>query len=734
MNKTDKIAHIRKSDKCIQSIYEHALGVAELAEKFTSEIGMPQWGHYMGMLHDKGKEKKDFQTYIKVCNDLPTTTRLYGDKTHAYVGALLAKKYFPKGYPFVSYALAGHHSGMPDYTQLQVLLERNLPNEITEEDIPNSPLLPTYSVPIQKSDINHIYRMLYSCLVDADYLDTEAFMNIEQAQLRPHGSSLQTLLLLLEERLKELSENCADTVVNRIRKKIQDECRLAGDKPSGIYSMTVPTGGGKTLSSVLWALLHAIHNQKKRIIISIPYTSIITQTAAELKQIFGKENVLEHHSNLQISDKDDDETEIGKKLAAENWDFPIIVTTNVQLLESMYSSHPASCRKLHNIANSVIIFDEIQTLSGERLQPIINALKTYHRLFGISLLFTTASQPTLEGIRPGHSKDLNGFEHIEEIIPENWKLHESLKRVNISFNENPMSYEAIANKLMKQQRVLCIVNTRKDASELYARLPKASNTERHFHLSRMMCAEHIDSTIRQIKDLLKRDNTTPIRVISTQLIEAGVDIDFPVVYRQETGLDSILQAAGRCNREGKLPQLGYTEVFKIEGRRVPVGTLSFANQARINMKVPSDWFSPEAIRDYFTHFYHQIPTFDKGININSCDYTIEFMLENNLQELMFDTADKAFKLIENNGISVIVNFENSSSLISQLKRGEINKNIFRKLNRYTVNITQTDFKECLSTGMIEAVGNLYYLTDKQQYDPNVGLKTNNYLAEETLII
>lgn len=738
MKKQVIISHIRKSDQTLQSNEDHSKGVAVWAERFTREIGMPGWGHFLGELHDKGKEKHDFQTYIRIMNDIPTETGNYQDKTHAYVGALLAHKLFPKGYPFVAYALAGHHAGMPDFLSLKECLKKPLPAEISLEGLPESPDIPATLLKAMRGKpymLNHLLRMLYSCLVDADYLDTECFMQQDMARLRGSKTNLNELLHRLETHLAQLAEQSPDTPVNQIRKQVQDACRKSAEGPIGIYSLTVPTGGGKTLSSVLWALLHAVKHGKKRIILSIPYTSIITQTATVLRAIFGEENVLEHHSNLQLNEQvADEESALRKKLATENWDFPIIVTTNVQLLESMYASHPAACRKLHHIAHSVILFDEAQTLPAERLQPIVDALQTYHRLFDVSLLFTTASQPTLEGIREGHTEQLQGFDKIEEIIPVSWKLHERLKRVRLHFRKEAINYEAIANDLMLQHRVLCIVNTRKDAGEIFSRLNAPKEGAFHFHLSRMMCSEHLDKTLQKIKETLKQNNSTPVRVVSTQLVEAGVDMDFPVVYRQEAGLDSILQAAGRCNREGRLPKLGHTEVFRLEGRPVPPGTLSFANQARLNMAVPNDWFAPQAMTDYFTHFYHLIPTFDrKDKDKEGVLWSMKQLLYKP-QELMFDTADQIFQLIDNKGYSVVMPYNESIELRKRLEQGELNATLFRKLNRFTVQLTERDLKVFLSAGMIEPIHGLYFLIDSAQYDEKVGLKWNNHWMNETLIV
>ena len=734
MENTQIISHIRKEDLAIQTNKAHSCGVAERAELFTQALGMPGWGTFLGLLHDKGKEKKDFQTYIRLMNEFPADSRTYQDKTHAYVGALLAKRLFPKGYHFVAYALAGHHAGMPDSYSLEELLKKDLPEEVSWDGLPDVPSPPSYLRQMQQPDLNHLFRMLYSCLVDADYLDTENFMMPGQARLRNNQTSLADLLPKLEVYLQNLAERSADTPVNRIRKQVQDVCRQAAERPSGVYSLTVPTGGGKTLSSILWAMLHAIRQGKQRIILSIPYTSIITQTAAVLKKIFGDDQVLEHHSNLAVDETDvSDETALRKKLATENWDFPIIVTTNVQLLESMYASHPSACRKLHNIANSVLLFDEVQTLPGERLQPIVDALRTYQRFFGVSLLFTTASQPTLEGVRPGHQADLLGFEKIEEIVPATWHLHEKLRRVHLHFCTSPLTYQEISEQLLQHPRVLCIVNTRKDAGEIFSRLGESEPGALHFHLSRMMCAEHLDHTLHEIKEALQRDASTPIRVVSTQLVEAGVDMDFPVVYRQEAGLDSILQAAGRCNREGKLPELGRTEVFQIEGRRVPLGTLNYANQARLNMPAPKDWFSPEAMKDYFTHFYHQIPTFDKKEEgKDGLKWTMQELLYS-VKKLMFDTANHVFRLIDSKGYSVVVHYGESDTLMNHLKNGVFDPLLFRRLNRYAVQLNEHDFKAFVEAGMIESVQGLYYLSDSAQYHSSVGLKLDNHWIDEILI-
>jgi CRISPR-associated endonuclease/helicase Cas3 len=379
------------------------------------------------------------------------------------------------------------------------------------------------------------------------------------------------------------------------------------------------------------------------------------QTAATLKAIFGEENVLEHHSNVNPDDIKKREQRERMQLATENWDYPIIVTTNVQLFESLFSNKRSDCRKLHNIVKSVLILDEIQTLPLNFYKPIVHTLDTICRLFDTSILFTTASQPVLTGRIEGTNPSV-GFDalnSVHEIIPADAKLHDKLRRVELDINETPKSYDEIATELAKHQRVLCIVNTRRDAKELYERLPKEGIC---LHLSRMMCPAHVAATIKHIKRALKENSDSPIRVIATQLVEAGVDIDFPVVYRQEAGLDSILQAAGRCNREGK-NGICTTHVFSLgKEHSLPPGFISQTNSARLNMVGRYDWFAPETMTAYFKQLHCRIANFDKQ----------------QIQELLykpaceFEEAANRFHLIDDQTILVLVNWHDSINLYQRL--------------------------------------------------------------------
>lgn len=721
------ISHIKKSDtgeiECFQSNEEHCKEVAELAKEFASEFGMGEWGYILGLLHDKGKEKKEFQEYIQDVNGISGHKNYTHDgKAHAYVGAIMAKKlYGNSALSFFCNPIASHHRGLYDYYELEKLVNKPWPEDVIQETKRCKLTQPSFKM--EKEDCHHLSRMLFSCLVDADYLNTEAFMNEAEARMRGSHTPLLAMTLPLEKYIERLQHDAEDSEVNRIRRKVKERCNMMSAQPKGFFSLTVPTGGGKTLSSLVWALRHAVHNGMKRIIIAIPYTSIIVQTASILKQIFGEEAVLEHHSNFDPKSLKSKEMHHKAKLATENWDYPIIVTTNVQLFESMFSNKSSDCRKLHNIANSVILLDEVQTLPTEFLQPIVDALKSYQRMFGISVLFTTASQPVLSGLIEGCNPKaaFQGIDNITEIIPKEYALHDKLRRVCLEIDDNSSTYDEIAERLSHHDKVLCIVNTRNDAREIYERLPKEGLT---IHLSRMMCPRHVSKAIQEIKQALSDISETVIRVVATQLIEAGVDIDFPVVYRQEAGLDSILQAAGRCNREGKL-DMATTYVFSIATEHILHGSIKDANNARLNMKNVDDWFAPETMTDYFRQLYCRKETFDKQ-DVKTLLYKPT--------EMCFEEASKEFRLIEETGKTVVVNMGDSMELIERMKNDGITYSLIKRLSQYSVNIHDRDFQKLLSYGAIEeCIEGIYVVNDRAQYDENIGLRLDNHWMNEILM-
>lgn len=718
------IAHLKlEPEPIIQSIEDHRDHVADLASNFAEAFGSGSLAYLAGWLHDKGKERDSFQNYIRKENGLPTNGKAIGEHEHAFVGGLIAAQK-PLHSLHLANIIMGHHRGLYDEDALKdAIKRRTVPKEIKIDPLPISPSSP--HIQLRPEDLHHYVRMLFSCLVDADRLDTEAFMNPSQALLRGHGDSLPVLLERLEAKLSEFKSKDNDSEVNRVRNYVQQLCREKSDLPRGIFSMTVPTGGGKTLSSLLWALRHAIHNGQKRIIIAIPYTSIITQTAKTLKDILGIQNVLEHHSEFDYDAMKDEKLKEIYQLAAENWDFPVIVTTNVQLFESMFSNKPSVCRKLHNIVNSVVILDEVQTLPTSYLEPIVDAISAYHRSFGTSFLFTTASQPILSGLIEGCNPLANfqGFDAVTELIPASAKLHERLRRVRLDIDNTPRNYEEIAHAISQHDRVLCIVNTRRDAKEIYKLLPKEGLT---LHLSRMMCPDHVSETIHKITEALADDTCKVIRVVATQLVEAGVDIDFPVVYRQEAGLDSVLQAAGRCNREGK-KELCVTHVFSLaKEHRLPPGDFSNANNARLALKRDSDWFAPETMTNYFRQRYSREETFDKkGIT----DYL------SHPTDIMFETAAKEFRLIEDGSIPLIVVWKNSLSLVEQLKQQGPSYTLMKQLSKYSVNVYQSDFKALCQSGAVkEVIEGIFVVDQKAQYDGQLGLLIENQWEDKLLLV
>lgn len=723
------ISHIKQvgTNWEIQFNEDHQKGVADFASKFAGEFGMAEWGRVLGLLHDKGKEQITFQQHIQKESGYTPDIKVEGDYSHAYVGALIAKKLFsnPPYYQLMDNILMGHHRGLYDHGDKEEILKKKMPDDVLVETLNAEQKKRKWNIPLLGSpkDRHHLIRMLYSCLVDADYLDTEHFMMPEQSLLRGGKSTIEEQLLKLEVYLSNLKKNAADTEVNKIRNEVQQYCINASEGDVDFYSLTVPTGGGKTLSSVLWALRHAKKNGLRRVIIAIPYTSIITQTAAVLRNIFGDENVLEHHSNVNPTEE---EGEITKKLklATENWDYPIIVTTNVQLFESLFCNKPSDCRKLHNIVNSVLILDEVQTLPMGFLQPIVDTLDTLKRVFNVSILFTTASQPVLSGRIEGTNPlvSFDALPQINEIIPKVANLHDRLRRVKLEIDDTPQSYDDIAEKIAQHSRVLCIVNTRKDAKEIYSRLPKEGMC---FHLSRMMCPAHVRETIEMIKEALRSDSNKAIRVVATQLIEAGVDIDFPVVYRQEAGLDSILQAAGRCNREGRL-ELCTTHVFTLQNG-LPRGFIMQTNNARKNMVGDYDWFSSKAMTEYFRQLHARIGSFDKA-QIRSLLYT---------QELQFEEAANNFQLIDDSTTSIVVNWErkNVHSLIEHLQSEGFSYTLMKEMAQYSVNVRNNDLKILLEAGVIEEIKEgVLFIRDTDFYDEKIGLITENHWLEESLIV
>ncbi|MDE5876877.1 MAG: CRISPR-associated helicase Cas3' [Muribaculaceae bacterium] len=713
------------NDWVIQSNEEHSKGVAKLTQSFADKFGMGEWGNIIGLLHDKGKETKEFQSYIRRVtkqNTQKSKTNRYSKPYHSYVGALLIKQLYPNEPDIDNIAniIAGHHRGLYNKTPLNELLEKELPEELT---IPPVPATVASLMPSQLAkDKSHIYRMLFSCLVDADYLDTEKFMNPEAYKLRGKGESIDKLIEKLKKYLDKLRAHSEPSTLNAIRNEIQGLALNKSTLPTGLFELTVPTGGGKTLTSILWALHHAKHNGMDRIIIAIPYTSIIEQTAEILKNIFGTENVLEHHSLTYTSynkaDNDNktiNQTEDQLKVATENWDYPIIVTTTVRLFESMFSHRPSACRRLHNIVNSVVILDEVQALPLKYYNPIISAINTYSRIFRTSWLFMSASQPVLSEATleaNGSQKFTLLYKTPEKLIPTDEQRWLSLRRVNLTFESKDYTYDEISKCLSSFSRVLCVVNTRKAAAEIFKRMPESDDT---FHLSRLMYPAHIKATLKEIRARLK-DPSANVRVIATNLIEAGVDLDFPVVFRQTTGLDSIIQAAGRCNREGRLSVKGDMRVFSlIEPDAQSYGLMKDKTYVCKEMRYMSentDWFFQETMNTYFRKLYYRL---------NKLEYD-----ENKIMKLLrsdclnYESASKTFRLIEDASSAVVVNCEPVREIIEIIRKKGLNYKLYLALSQYSVSLHKSALNELRINGMLEVINGIEFISDKY-YDNKRGI-------------
>lgn len=568
--------------------------------------------------------------------------------------------------------------------------------------------------------------MLFSCLVDADFLDTEKFMDEERNGLRAGYPALQELQAAFDLHMADKGAKATDSPVNRIRAQVLFQCREKAVLPSGLFSLTVPTGGGKTLSSMAFALSHAVHHGKSRVIYVIPYTSIIEQTAEIFRGIFGKENVIEHHSNLDPVREDS-----RSRLATENWDAPIVVTTNVQFFESLFAARTSRCRKLHNIVNSVVVLDEAQLLPPEFLAPILHVMQDLASpSYKASFVLSTATQPAFSP-RP----KFPGLKEMRELMDDPEKLYANLKRVEAElpadFNA-PRTWESIADELQQYDSALCIVNSRKDCRELHALMPKDT-----IHLSALMCGQHRSQVIANIKQRLK--DGIPTRVVSTQLVEAGVDMDFPVVYRALAGLDAVAQAAGRCNREGALPGMGKVVVF-VPPKPAAPGLLRKAQQSgqEIMRLTEGDPLTRVRFEAYFRHYYASLNSLDKNEIVGLLD--MHNMAEAAKCKFNFRTAAEKFRLIDEEGqTAIIVRFGESPGLIASLEASQNlepyqRRAILRKLQRYTVNIREHECKKLMAGSDVQEVfPGVFVLVSDGLYRADIGLVMGEALSAASLI-
>ncbi len=737
-------AHLKRNEKVVvkQELEEHLKNVAKLAKSFSENFEAQDWGYLAGLWHDIGKYSNRFQEKLKRAEMGEADIRV----DHSTYGAKLVFEKEKGIGKFIAYCIAGHHAGLPNATGGPSSLNERLHKELEPLNLDKIPKqILSYSKLeadfLRKwfknaSDRQRAFgysffiRMLFSSLVDADFLDTEKFMAPERALKRSFYPSLEELRNIFQKRMKKFQEKklLENENLNKIRNKIYQECISAAQKKPGFFSLTVPTGGGKTLSSLAFAFEHAKEYDLERIIYVIPYTSIIEQNAEIFRDFLGESSVIEHHSNYVQREPEGDEEE-ARMLATENWDASIIVTTNVQFFESLFSNRTSRARKLHNISKSVIILDEAQMMPIDYLLPSLEALRELVTHYSSTVVLCTATQPALN-----KCGNFPGLENVREIVSNPKKLSTNLKRVHEKYI-GEINQEGLTKKLALEKQVLCVVNSRRDALELYKGIEdEKGDSQGDYHLSALMCPEHRSKILLKIKEELKSQRIC--RVVSTQLIEAGVDVDFPVVYRSLAGLDSIAQAAGRCNREGKM-KYGKLFVFKPSKGIPPIADFrSRAEEAEaIIQKNKNNFLSLESVNKFFESFYWRTgENLDKKEIIQDCLQGIE-----NLDFPFKDIAEK-FKIIEDTQKTILIPYdEKADNLIEDLKF-HMSRNTLRKLQRYVVQIPERVFKELYNVGYIESLSNeLWTLSEigmKEAYSEKTGLTLNTpdfYQAETTIL-
>ncbi|HNX26545.1 MAG TPA: CRISPR-associated endonuclease Cas3'' [Phycisphaerae bacterium] len=754
----ETIAH-RTEDGREQRLGEHLTSVSESAGRFAADFNVKELGEITGLLHDVGKYTAEFQKYIRRLQNRSLQT------FHAAAGAwqalaLSAEHKNSPAFQLAAMAIQGHHSGLHKPTlflydkgwksQAQNIFNRAVKGGWMCGKYDNAPSLGAWldlTAKLSKAGcyemqcrLECLTRLMFSALIDADRLDSAKFAEPEKFAMRGDFSNHEKILSELLAKLEaHMAKFRADTPINILRAEMLQDCESKASQPSGVFSLAMPTGGGKTLAAMAFAFRHALANHLHRIIVAIPYTSIIDQNAAIYADIFGEQNVLQHHCNLDPDryngDEDESQKLLAEELACENWDRPIIVTTNVQLLESLFAASPSRCRKIHNVARSVIIFDEAQTLPPAMLEPTLDMLKIFVKFAGTSLICCTATQPAWKTIRDDVVGDisLKGIDDISEIIsqPEIW--HKKLSRVKYHWPSDmtqTTTWEELASKIVEHPRCLVIVPFREHVRKLISLLPDGT-----IGLSALMTPVHRKKVLDDIKRNMA-DKNAVCRVIATSLVEAGVDLDFPVVFRAIGPLDSIAQAAGRCNREGLLENGGDVHIFippenhqksTVIGRGTDT-TVTLVNAFR-NSGAEPDMSDPTIFQKYFEELF-KISNVDK------------LAVQASRRELDFPETQKRYHIIDDGWSASIIIPQDAKAaaalaVITQHNSGQKFSSAaeLRKarstLQQYTVAVSKKIAGAWISAGRIASlyqaadfIDGPYYLNDvflENGYD-DLGLK------------
>ncbi len=735
----------RLSQEHWQPLSEHLRNVADKAQKFSEQFGLT--AKWTGLIHDLGKYRDPFQEYLK--GGRPGSVETH----HAVYGAALA---FQRQWLGPAFAIAGHHAGLHNVSDLQALvcaekydainrlhsLIKHFESEL--DKIPEELAEPEFADPNKDKAVTEFYvRMLFSCLVDADFLDTEQFCI---------GRERSTMTLdapLLLERLKVYRDNFDSSgELNKLRNKVFEDCLSKATEPTGFFSLAVPTGGGKTLSGMAFALEHAQQHGMQRVIVVIPYLSIIEQNAAEYRKVLDPKDegiVIEHHSAVSANDDDEEQGRSREELAAENWDAPIIVTTSVQFIESLFANRTSKCRKLHNIANSVVLLDEVQTLPSHLLNPLLHILRDLGKHYRTSFVFSTATQPAFS-----RSTSLpNGFGacEVKEIVSLPDELFQKLSRVVYKVRTSESDWSELAMEWVNKPQALGVVNTRKQAAEWWEMLRNSlkkqdlredvleAKLRSVLYLSSAMCAEHRTQVLNKVHRRLKEGRFCWL--VATQVVEAGVDIDFPLVYRAFGPLDSIVQAAGRCNREGRLSDKGRMVVFRPKDAKLPGGVYRVATDitARLLDQTSTTDLSgnPDLFSRYFYELFQYVPT--------DYQHQRECSIQEDREALRFREVARKAKVIRDDTQAVIAPMKEALEEVDAIRErlqtdsSRFTREDLRRLQRFMVNLHLRDFQRLDMMGLLQPLlpGMELSVLNEAAYHEHLGVVVDQRPTEDFLL-
>ncbi|SHN73226.1 CRISPR-associated helicase/endonuclease Cas3 [Desulfovibrio litoralis] len=734
------LAHSENRDGNTHLLKDHLTNTQKLIKTFANNKTQEKMLSLVALLHDLGKYQEEFQAYLKNGGQR-------GSVPHARWGAIVARQLDCHE---LSFCINGHHKGLENsiaWEKEDTVVDVDKGEDkkwqelyklfLTDMSIRHKEFVQALrdllaelkACSYNKLERELLTRFIFSCLTDADWLDTESHFSPDKAELRG-GKKLD-----LENCLKQIeaifqgfeSHQASLKEINVLRNQARKQALEKANGKVDFYSLNLPTGLGKTLTSFHWALEHARANKLKRIIIVLPYVNIIDQTAALLKKYFGEDNILEHHASFNEENKEEtksinEETD-KKKLACENWDYPIIVTTTVQFYESLFSNKPSKSRKIHNIANSVVILDEVQTLSKELVLPTLDMLKDVQKVMNTSFVFCTATMPAFE-----KHENFNGVERLIPLVDNAEELFNKTKRVNFNLlNElNPLSIDDLKTQVIltgeRGKSTLVIFNTKQITKDFYLSLSVMKNWEKSYHLSTNMCPVHRKAVIENIRADLK--NKVKILVVSTQLIEAGVDFDFPCVFRAIAPLESIIQAAGRCNREGSMAQKGEVYLFELENAIYPSG--AYKTEMELAKLLIKDNVQRLDEYSFFKNYYQQVMSlYIETKKITPVREAYDFEKVNSMYKLI-DNATQSIFIYQYNDESkeLYRKIEEKQSLGLKPSRSD-----FRKLQVYSVQVYPNFFQK--TKGLYREINGVIVWDGK--YNETLGLDIDNQNLETLFV-